>query len=674
MTKQCYSTTPSWSGLSSSLRLGCLGEDLHDHIHSGGELDVCSCRCTLVLADLARRRTSAQNSCPSSALFRFSHHLAMAASVQSTLEGIERRRAQLQENIEKLQRALNHWTTWEAEYQMFKEEIEGADDPSPSQMRTIVHDLEASLLNEKEVGELLGKDRSANQVVDLVQRRIDYVQQNSATVEKQLDTAEKQLAGVDVLLDPGVDNEEGLPMMDIEEELDEEGNAISSSVNQTGKGAAEVVEALRKAGVQKADLEKMLQGVGQKQTPADQAPQASSSSTSVATEVERDPTEPLDVTPPKPEVSESVKKSVSFANEVEVEPSRARAALEKDGYNEDLEALNFTRGTKVIELDQDDNMVASYPIIPQGESPEDAELRRQMLQYGLSEVGQVVAELDLDNPTAEYSDFDDDDDYDDEDEDEEDEYGRSTRSVLTDDYRQQMLELEKKLGARMLENIGPQAEDDDAVAQAESVRLLKVQKDDKFDDSISAVKPKAAPSPSGKKGVRFADDLDISDPPQPVRAPESSSVPTKSAPTISDVVVERPVQPFQPPTAPSKPGKVSRFKSARATNQPPQMLPNPQPYEPSPMPTGPAGRTLANTIVEKDMSSAEPAAPDEFDPAVLNREIQAEYHKARNKFIQQQGGFKPTEEDEASPIVEERNGKTKKVSRFMAAKLKAEGM
>ena len=92
------------------------------------------------------------------------------------------------------------------------------------------------------------------------------------------------------------------------------------------------------------------------------------------------------------------------------------------------------------------------------------------------------------------------------------------------------------------------------------------------------------------------------------------------------------------------------------------------------MPTGPAGRTLANTIVEKDMSSAEPAAPDEFDPAVLNREIQAEYHKARNKFIQQQGGFKPTEEDEASPIVEERNGKTKKVSRFMAAKLKAEGM
>ncbi|KAF2634001.1 hypothetical protein BU25DRAFT_405829 [Macroventuria anomochaeta] len=600
----------------------------------------------------------------------------MAASAQSTLEGIERRRAQLQESVDKLRRALTHWTTWEAEYQMFKEEIETADDPSRSQMRTIAQDLEASLLNEKEVNELLGKDRTANQVVDLVQRRIDYVQQNSVGVEKQLDAVEKQLAGVDVLLDPGVDNEEGLPMMDIEEELDEEGNAISSSVNQTGKGAAEVVEALRKAGLQKADLERMMQGVGQKQTPSADGPPALASSAPAATEAQPSPAESPSETQTKPEVPETTKRSVSFANEVEVEvePSRARVALEKDGYNDDLEALNFTQGTKVIELDQDDNLVASYPIIPQGESPEDAELRRQMLQYGLSEVGQVVAELDLDHPTAEYSDFDDDDEDDDEEEEEEDEYGRSTRPAVTDDYRQQMLELERKLNARMLENVGPRSEDDDTVEQAESVRLLKVQRDDKFDDTMSAAKPKTAGSQSGKKGVRFADDLDISATPQPVRAPEASSTSSKPAPTMSDVVVERPAQPFQAPTAPLQSAKVSRFKSSRATPQPPRMLPNPQIYEPPPVPAGPAGRPLANTVVEHIPSSSEPAAPDEFDAAVLNREIQAEYHKARNRFIQQQGGFKPTEEDQASPIVEERNGKTKKVSRFMAAKLRAEGM
>ena len=73
---------------------------------------------------------------------------------------------------------------------------------------------------------------------------------------KQLDAAEKRLAGVDVLLEPGMDNEEGLPMMDIEEELDEEGNEVASSVNQTGKAAAEIVEVLRKASIQKAELEK----------------------------------------------------------------------------------------------------------------------------------------------------------------------------------------------------------------------------------------------------------------------------------------------------------------------------------------------------------------------------------------------------------------------------------
>lgn len=599
----------------------------------------------------------------------------MAASVETTLESIERRRAQLQESVEKLQRALNHWTTWEAEYHMFKEEIETADDPSSSQMRTIAQDLAASLLNAKEVDELLGKDRTANQVVDLVQRRIDYVQQNSATIEKQLDAAEKRLAGVDVLLDPGVDNEEGLPMMDIEEELDEEGNAVSSSVNQTGKGAAEVVEALRKAGIQKADLEKMLQGgSGQMSTSQGESSSAQPTQAPAVVEASPAPAEPSAATPPKAAIKESSARSVSFADKVDVAPLSAQAALEKDGYNEDFEALNFTHGTKVIELDQDENMVASYPIIPQGESPEDAELRRQMLQYGLSEVGQVVAELDLDHPTAEFSDFDDDDDYDDytEDEDEdEDQYGRSTQPGISDDYRQQMLELEKKLNARMLENVGPQSEENTA-EQAESVRLLKVQKDDKFDDTINNAKPKIAASQPGKKGVRFADDLDISEAPAPVHAPEPTPPPTKPAPTMSDVV-ERTVQPSQPPSAPSKPGRVSRFKSARS-NQPQAPLPNPQVLSPQPVPTGPAGRTLANTIVEHDPYLSEPAAPDEFDPAVLNREIQAEYHKARNKFIQQQGGFKPTEEDEASPIVEERNGKTKKVSRFMAAKLRAEGM
>lgn len=609
----------------------------------------------------------------------------MAASTQDALESIERRRVQLQESVDKLRKALTHWTTWEAEYQMLKEELQSSDALSPPQIRKTARDLDLTLVDDKEVEELLGKDlktkRSANQVVDMISRRIDYVQQSSATIEKQLDTAEKQLAGVDILLDPGVNNEEGLPMMDIEEELDEDGNEISSSINQTGKSAAEVVEVLRKAGLQKAELDKKksagLSSGEISQSSATPVPATSESEDAQAT------SQPSGTaSQPKPEVAEAVplKKTVSFADDIQPTSGKKAQQLQTDRYNEDLESLNLKRGTKVIELDEDDNKVASYPIIPQDESPEDAELRRQMLQYGLSEVGQIVAELDLDDPVAQYSDDETDDGFDDdyatEDEEDEDQYGRSARPVLTEEYRKQMLELEKKLNARMLENVGPRSDLHPLAEHADDVRTLRVQKDDEFDESLATAKPKPAEPVTTKKGVRFADDVDISEPPRRVQAPAEAPPPvTKSMPTISDTIVERPVTVPQEPSMPTKPGKVSRFKSARSgSSQPPQMLPTPPVPEPSPVPSGPAGRTLAESVVERTASTLQPNAPDEFDPVMIGREIQADYHRARNKFIQQQGGFKPSQEDMERPLVEEKGGKTKKVSRFMAARLKADGM
>ena len=175
--------------------------------------------------------------------------------------------------------------------------------------------------------------------------------------------------------------------------------------------------------------------------------------------------------------------------------------------------LSFvSKGTKVIELDEDDNEIASYPIIPQGESPEDAALRRQMLQYGLSEVGQVVAEIDLDAPNEEFSDEDMDDydeDYDSDEDEDEDQYGRSTRREITSDYQQQMLELEKKLNARMMENVGPAPDADTLAEFSGDVRTLKVRKDEDFDKSVD--KPASSDDASEKKkSVRFADDLDTS--------------------------------------------------------------------------------------------------------------------------------------------------------------------
>ncbi|KAL5114515.1 hypothetical protein ACEQ8H_007605 [Pleosporales sp. CAS-2024a] len=596
----------------------------------------------------------------------------MAASAQSTLESIERRRAQLQDSVEKLRKALTHWTTWQAEYQLLSEEIQSAGDASPDQIRNLAKGLDSTLLDAKEIEELLGRatpqKRTANQVVDVISRRIDYVQQNSATIEKQLDAAEKQLAGVDVLLDPGVENEEGLPMMDIEEELDDEGNEIASSVNQTGKNAAEVVEILRKAGLQKAELDK-------KKASAPTQPEATVTDASAA--------KASSPAPAKADAAEPTQNLASPDVDTAPEVPSSRITLEKDGYNAALADMNFTRGTKVIELDEDDNELASYPVIPQGESAEDAELRRQMLQYGLSEVGQIVAELNLDTPKVEYTDDEDEDEddwgdetEDEEEEEDEDEWGRTTKPVVDDEYRKQMLALEKKLNARMMENVGPEGSNESLRDHVQDIRTMKIRPDEQFDESIGT--PPTKPDSTQKKAVRFANALDVSEAPLPTPKTETRTKHKNKAPaTVSDTIVERPAAGSAAVDAPSKPAKMSRFKSSRAgagaTWRLPT-LPTPPVPEAPVVPTGPAGRTLATRIVEHDVSTAQPCAPDEFDAVAINGEIQVEYHKARNKFIQQQTGFRVTDEDDESPLAEHRDGKTKRVSRFMAARLKADGM
>ncbi|KAF2269624.1 hypothetical protein CC78DRAFT_528826 [Lojkania enalia] len=610
----------------------------------------------------------------------------MVTTVPDTMANVERRRVQLEENVTKLRQSLKNWRSWELEYEMLKEEIQNGNSPSPRQILEIGRTLGGQHINEREVEDLLGRDRqnkrTADQVVDLISRRVDYVQQNISTVEKQLENAEKKLAGASVLLEPDMENEEGLPLMDIQEELDEEGNIISSSVQQPGKAAPEIVEALRKSG---------LKGVGHEDggsktysTPPSDAPSvATSDGKALAHAPQPAAISEPNTTVPVPAGS---KKSVSFAEDVEqVAPHEAlsgRQALRATGYNENLADYNFNRGTKVIELDDDDEEIAQYPIIPQDESPEAAALRRQMLQYGLSEVGQVVAEINLDAPGGDYSDGEMDNEYDveydsDEESEEEDQYGRSTRREVTHEYRQQMMELEKKLNARMMENVGPRPDMHPLAEHADDVRRLVVRKDEQFRQPIDTAGSVPATLESKKKGVRFAESLDISSAPEPIRdQPLSAQTSAITAPTISETIVESTGSAARLPVPPAfKPTKVSRFKSARTTVQTSfQTLPTPPVHEQPPIPQGPPGRTLANSIVEKGPEVSAPQAPDEFDPASINREIQVEYHKMRNKFIQGQSSFKPTEEDEFDPIMEEKDGKVRKVSRFRAARLKAEGL
>jgi len=605
----------------------------------------------------------------------------MATSEQQTLENVERRRAQLDETVAKFKTALEHWSTWELEYEILKEELRNAGDPSSSEMVTIARGIGGTLVTEKEIEELLGKGlqtkRTANQVIDMIARRIDYVQQNRSTAEKQLERAEKQLAGFSLLSDPGLENEDGLPMMDIEEELDENENVVSSTVSQPGKVAPELVEALRKAGVDKsASKDNKKAELSNAHVPRVAGPDSSSPSAPAsvlkpapslkpevsATLPETQQQSPSITSKPKDKANSAPRKSVSFADNIQVQTLERPETLQ-----DDLKNWNLQPGARVYELDDDENVVAKA-VVP-SDSPAEAALRREMLEYGMSEVNGVVAELELEDEDED--EFDE--DYDSENEsEEEDKYGRSTRRYLTEEYEQQMRDLEKKLNARMVENVGPNPERHSVAEEAKDVRTLRVRKDEEFDQTMTTF-DESGEAGSPQKGVRFAEDISISD-----AKPVSKDINTTTIPvsTISDTIVERAPSVPQPPSATPKPGKVSRFMGSRTPgNQLPFVLPTPPIPEPPPVPTGPSRGVLATSIAEHSPHPSEPQVPSEFDPILHQREIQTEYHKMRNKMIQHEGGFaEPAEEDDEDAFVEERNGKTKKVSRFKAARLKAEGL
>ncbi len=157
---------------------------------------------------------------------------------ESSISKIENRRNELEKNVAKLQASLRHWQAWEIEYEGMKEELSKlGDHPSVSEINeTAESNGEASLdssivlLTRKErlliVRDEKGVTRKPDQIFNLLSRRVDYVQQNIKTVRSLLEAAQKNLRSSEVLTEAKALNEEGLPLIDILEELDEDGNII----------------------------------------------------------------------------------------------------------------------------------------------------------------------------------------------------------------------------------------------------------------------------------------------------------------------------------------------------------------------------------------------------------------------------------------------------------------
>lgn len=574
---------------------------------------------------------------------------------------LERQRRELEANTLKLQESLYHWRTWEAEYDGLKEEIDDLDEnASTVDFLRIGRDFGGDLVNEEEVKVILGAKqgvtRSKEQVVSLISRRIDYVKENVKTIEKRLLTAENQLSGLDAVGQAPPVTDPQLPMTEIMEELDGEGNIVSSSTQTPGSEAPELLNILKRVGAEVPDTQQDTEA----ETQQSKVEEVENSRPDEKKEEEKVASTPKETTT-SPQAPETQPGPTTFTSEARPEIPEEHLVTEVD------------------------------------ESPEDAALRREMLEYGMNEIGAVVAELELDENGSDVS-YDDGYGTYDEDE-EEDEFGRSTGSVLSEDYHKQMRELEERLGAKGMWNMGK----DTATLPDEMQYDL---------DQADEPAPRKEKS---KKKVAFADDLDIAPAAEPPSTEKRSLPPQQpDVPTMSDAIIERAEPAAKTPAPAEAPKKTSRFKSARknalssepttptpATNisfRPPEVRstarksnPSPslplfpaKPAEPKPFsqpiadvfahekppisePQPPQDKILADKLVERDIKEGSAPAPeaDEIEDNIHRKEVASEFYRMRNRMIQQNGGFM-NNEPETVPLDED---DAPRVSKFKAARM-----
>lgn len=386
---------------------------------------------------------------------------------------------------------------------------------------------------------------------------------------------------------------------------------LASSVSEPGQAAPKLLESLRKAGVK--DLPSNAGDESHHvQIPENTQPALSDDKTKVdtaetspnATRAERSNSSEIKANEGKR--PRNSKKSVSFTADTKTESLLEHKSKTKIPTVEPIHPV-IPKGKPLEEQSP-----RRQPVIPANESSEDAALRRQMIQYNMSEVNNIVAEMTLDDEAsdASYSDAGSEEIPDDSSLDEdEDKFGRTKRRVLSNEYLAEMRALEQRLNAKAIQNVGPNA-------SLEASALASGQQNEEQPPNQSSSNGiNKAPKPLTTKAVRFAEELDIqSSPPPPSIAP--------------------------PPTAAQSP-------------TPPKHI-------------------HAKTIIERPYTSttatATPPEPDEFDPALLQQEVKTEYHKMRNRMIQRQGGFAAPEDGAEVPLTEAEGG-PKKMSRFKAARL-----
>ncbi|KAL1903167.1 hypothetical protein Sste5346_000452 [Sporothrix stenoceras] len=687
------------------------------------------------------------------------------SQMRDLLANLQDRAAQLDTQMTELSKALDHWRLLGAEYEALADEVNQARDKSvtadeqttqraqQSALVRIRRDFDGQLVDHQTVCDLFGArqgqtiTRSIDHISSAIGRRLDHVNQNTATLEKKVEAVVKklsalQLGGLTEMLaeddkaegDEGQDNEgnddvdmDG-PVTDIVEQLDEDGNVIDVQLHTPSNTQDRVMEALKKAGIEEIPAGGPSAA---KKTTDTTTTTTTKEMTKVATETKDAPKEQPQASKLKPNTS-ATRKGVSFSDDTKADDSSSSSQPTSFAAQR-LE--NIMRSAK----EQESIVDTSTTIVPEEEAADEAALRREMLEYSMSEIGPIVAQLDLEEGTSDedegYDDFYDDEFDDDDDDDEEDEHGRSKYSVIDETYRERMRELERKLGVAPLERPSTLAPvgGDSATAtatttddMAESLGRIRVSgltaatastsngdgspttsdlASPKSPASLTSVlkeptenfRTKVKATGSDAKKVSFASSVDIAPletvlPAAPAVAPKPKVPVEPVVDPMSEVIVERgsggkqngagssvPQLPSVP-DANQKPKRVSRFKKARGDGAAatPDTVNDGLPKGPHQAPVrfldedrtvapeGPEGKTHADQVIERS-AVTKPKEPHELDAGILMQEAATEYHKTRNRLIQQQGGFLQASESAVVLVGLEDGGP--RISKFKAAKL-----
>jgi unconventional prefoldin RPB5 interactor 1 len=624
---------------------------------------------------------------------------------EAALARIETQRIELERQIIQLRKSLRHWQTLEIDYEGLKEEFSLLpEDCSTREALDVAKDFGAEIVDEQEIRALFGMDRGVRrrpaQVVDLLSKRVDYVSKNAITIKNQLSDAEKKRNTLLLAKEPEYRDEAGLPLTEVTEELDDDGNVISSKLETAESAAPQLMEVLMEAGVDDL-LEKdgvvTVASKPRQNWDFNLAPQSTSAQQNKDSS-QAETQKPESKFPEHPK-DERVFSLDSTARQPPIAAAQSQVSKEQP------------EGRSPAWLGDDSTPDSiEFPANPD-DTEEDAAMRREMLEYAHSEIGPIVAQLELEEDASDIS-YDEDEDQfsldselDDEpheEEESEDEYGQTKNPVISQRYRRKMEELERKLGLKGMKNLGPEPDlpaevtkDLNKPPAAEAARKAAIKR---AEAALKAFDKDAAPnvterqSAKSKKKVSFAKDLDIvqdtSLHPQAKtlkdKAPQTTSLPPVSASVIERTPNARGTD--SSASSISQPRKSSRFKAARdATPQMPASSPPPTflPAVPATKldPATLTSEIMSATIKERPGSSTSrktaPPDPYGFDEALHKQEIADEYYKSRNRMIQKQGGFVGDGEDDnygefAAPLstIDEETGKTRKISRFKAARLR----